>query len=178
MRITPIEIQQQQFKTRLLGYDTAAVDQFLEMVAEQLERVYLQNNELKESLARTTENLEFLREREKTLQQTLITAQQVVDDMRSNAQKEVDIIIAEAHVQAEHITKAANQERAEVLTQIHDLKRQKVTFELGLRALLENHINLLDMDMMQVLESEQPQLLEDIDNDEIDSEVFKGLDLE
>ena len=178
MRITPIEIQQQQFKTRLLGYDTAAVDQFLEMVSEQLERVYLQNNELKESLARTTENLEFLREREKTLQQTLITAQQVVADMKDNAQKEADIIVAEAHVEAERINKAANQERVEVITQIHDLKRQKVTFELGLRALLENHLHLLDMDMMQVLESGEPQLLEDIDNDEIDSEVFKGLDLE
>ena len=66
MRITPIEIQQHQFKTRLFGYDTAAVDHFLEMLADELERLHKQNNELKESLARTRTALEQMREREAT----------------------------------------------------------------------------------------------------------------
>ena len=67
MRITPIEIQQHQFKTRLFGYDTASVDRFLEILADELERLHRQNNELKESLARTRTNLEDMREREKVL---------------------------------------------------------------------------------------------------------------
>ncbi len=65
MRITPIEIQQHQFKSRLFGYDTTAVDSFLEMLADELERLYKQNNELKESLARTRTSLEQMRDREK-----------------------------------------------------------------------------------------------------------------
>lgn len=65
MRITPIEIQQHQFKTRMFGYDTTTVDHFLEMLADELERLHKQNNELKESLARTRTSLEHMREREK-----------------------------------------------------------------------------------------------------------------
>ncbi len=176
MRITPIEIQQQQFKSRLLGYDTSAVDQFLEMLAEELERVYLQNNELKETLARTKGHLELLQEREKSLQQTLVTAQQVVDDMKDNARKEADILIAEAHVEGERIIQVAKQQRIDLLNEVNELKRQKVTFEIGLRALLENHMQLLNLDVVQLLEPEQQPLLEDFNNDEIESSLNKGLE--
>ena len=178
MRITPIEIQQQQFKTRLFGYDTAAVDQFLEIVAQELERVYLQNHELKETLARTTANLDLLREREKTLQQTLITAQHVVDDMKENARREADIIMAEAHVEGERVVQASKQRHSEILNDINELKRQKVGFEIALRALLENHLQLLDMDLVRLLDQDKQQLLEDFNSDEIDSSINKGLKLE
>ncbi|MFO7812771.1 MAG: DivIVA domain-containing protein, partial [Pelovirga sp.] len=82
MRITPIEIQQHRFKSRLFGYDTTAVDQFLEMLADELEQLYHQNNDLKESLARTRTSLEQMREREKLLQQTLVTAQKMTDELK------------------------------------------------------------------------------------------------
>ncbi|MDX1580664.1 MAG: DivIVA domain-containing protein, partial [Alphaproteobacteria bacterium] len=85
MRITPIEIQQQRFKTRLLGYDTAAVDEFLEMLAEELERLHKQNHELKEALVRTRDALEQMRGRERALQDTLMTAQQVTEELKANA---------------------------------------------------------------------------------------------
>lgn len=177
MRITPIEIQQQQFKTRLFGYDTAAVDRFLEMIAEELERVYLQNNELKETLARTSANLDLLREREMSLQQTLVTAQQVVVDMKENARKEADIVMAEAQVEGERVVQVAKQKRGELLAEIHDLRRQKISFEVGLRALLENHMHLLNMDVVELLEQDKKQLLEEFNPEEIESSIDKGFDL-
>lgn len=156
MRITPIEIQQHQFKTRLFGYDTAAVEGFLEMLADELERLHQQNNELKESLARTRTSLDQMRDREKMLQQTLMTAQKVTDDLKENARKEAEIVVADAHIEGERIVRDADERRMRLINQLQDMKRQKMTFESGLRTLVENHLKLLDMDNTLQLEGEEP----------------------
>ena len=154
MRITPIEIQQHQFKTRMFGYDTAEVDHFLEMLADELERLHVQNNELKESLARTRTSLEQMRDREKAIQQTLMTAQQVTEDVKKNARKEAEIVIAEAHLEGERVVRDANERRLQLLNEIQEIKRQKISFEGGLRSMLDNHLKLMDMDTLQIEQDE------------------------
>ncbi len=166
MRITPIEIQQHQFKTRMIGYDTSAVDHFLEMLADELERLYKQNNELKESLSRTRATLEQMRDREKALQQTLITAQQVTEELKENARKEAEIVVAEAHLEGERVVRDANERRVQLISEIQEIKRQKISFETGLRALIENHMKVLDMDTFQIEENvRQTRLLQPIPDD-------------
>ena len=95
-----LRIHQQQFKTRLLGYDSAGVDQFLEMVAEELERLHKQNNELKEELVRTRSALEEMRKREAMLKETLLTTQRMTDDIKANARKEAEVTVADAELRA------------------------------------------------------------------------------
>ena len=81
MRITPIDIQQQQFKTRPFGYEKFGVDHFLEMLAEEVERLNLENQQLKDELVRTRSALDEMRQREATLKETLLTTQKVTDDL-------------------------------------------------------------------------------------------------
>ena len=167
MRITPIEIQQHKFKSRLLGYDTAAVDHFLEMLADELERLHKQNNELKESLARTRTSLDQMREREKALQETLITAQKVTDELKENARKEAELVVADAHLEGERVVRDANERRIQLISEIQEIKRQKLSFENGLRALIENHMQLLDMDSLQIEEDDiAARLLQPLISDE------------
>jgi cell division initiation protein len=172
MRITPIEIQQHQFKTRLLGYDTAAVDHFLEMLADELERLHKQNNELKESLARTRTALEQMRDREKALQETLMTAQQVTEELKENARKEAEIMVAEAHIEGEQVVREAAERRVQLLSEIQELKRQKISFEGRLRSMIDGHLKLLDLDILQIEEEEKhaelfdQQLLDGPEEDE------------
>ncbi len=147
MRITPIEIQQHQFKSRLFGYDTTAVDQFLELLADELEQLHRRNNELKESLARTRTSLEQMREREKLLQQTLVTAQKMTDELKDQARRDAEIVIAEAHIEGERILRDANERRIQLVSEIQEIKRIRHSFKNSLRALIENHTQLLDMDM-------------------------------
>jgi len=155
MRITPIEIQQHQFKTRMFGYETSAVDHFLEMLADELEDVHKQNNELKESLARTRTSLEQLRDREKALQETLMTAQKVTEELKENARRDAEIVLAEAHIEAERVIRDASERRLKLVNEIQEIRRQKITFEGGLRSLIENHLKLLEMDTLQIEEREQ-----------------------
>ncbi|HEX9776647.1 MAG TPA: DivIVA domain-containing protein [Geopsychrobacteraceae bacterium] len=171
MRITPIEIQQHQFKSRLLGYDSSAVDRFLEVLADELERLHTQNHELKETLSRTRTALEQMKEREAALQETLMTAQKVTEEWKANARKESEIMLVEARLQGEQIVRAAEQRRIQLINEIQDVKRQKISFECGLRALVESHMQLLDLDAVP--------LERDADEDSLQLHLRKpGSDLE
>lgn len=172
MRITPIEIQQQQFKSRLFGYDTTAVDQFLELLADELERLHRQNNELKESLAKTRTSLEQMREREKLLQQTLVTAQKITEDMKEQARRDAEIVLAEAHIEGERILRDANERRVQLVNEIQDIKRVRLSFKNSLQALIYNHTQLLDMDtdILQIDLQNQPEELQSLLADEFQNE--------
>jgi cell division initiation protein len=161
MRISPIDIQQHQFKSSLFGYEKAGVDHFLELLAEELERVHLQGQELREELARTRAGLEEMQAREATLRETLLTTQRMTDEIKANARKEAEIAVAEARLYAEKIVRAAEERRLQLIREIQELKRQKVSFEAGLRAVVESHLRLLDLDVLALQGGDENHLLEE-----------------
>lgn len=169
MRITPIDIQQQQFKTRLLGYETSGVDHFLEMVADELEKIHRQNQELKEELVRTRASLTEMRDREATLKETLLTTQRISEEIKANARSEADIIRTEAELKAERIVRDAEERRIQLINEVQEVKRQKISFETSLRAMVESHLRLLNLDVVQLEDrrSEDKLLEEKLPFDEI-----------
>jgi cell division initiation protein len=146
MTITPIDIQQQRFKTRAMGYEKVGVDHFLEQVADELEQYHRMVQELKEELARTRASLNEMRQREEMLKETLMTAQRMTEEIKANALKEAEILIAEAGLKAERIIQEAEDRRNQLLNEVQEIKRQKVTFQSALRGLVESHLHLLDYD--------------------------------
>jgi len=160
MVLTPIDIQQQRFKTRPLGYDKLGVDHFLELISEEMERLCLLNQDLKEELARVRESLEEMRSREASLKETLITTQKITEDMKNNARREGDIILTEAQLRADRIVRDAEERRLQLIADVQEIKRQKIAFETGLRSLIESHLRLLDFEcvtMEQYKTREFPQ---------------------
>lgn len=150
MSITPIDIQQHRFKTRPLGYEKTGVDHFLELISDELERLTRVNQGLKEELARAKSTMDEMRGREATLKQTLMTAQQMSEDMKNNARREGEILLADAHLRAERIVRDAEDRRIQLVSEIQEVKRQKIAFEAGLRALVESHMRLLDLNVVSV----------------------------
>lgn len=162
MRITPIDIQQQQFKSRLMGYDKAGVDQFLEILAGEIERLLRQNQDLQEELARSKNVLAEMREREATLKETLLTTQKVTDELKANARREAELVLAEAEIRAERVTRNAEERRLQLIEEIQEIKRQKIDFETSLRSLLEKHVRMLDLNILSISEDHaEAKLLEE-----------------
>lgn len=159
MPISPIDIQQKQFKTRPLGYEKGGVDSFLESLADETEKLNKQNQELKEELARTKAALEEMRGREATLKETLLTTQRMVDDLKNNARKEAEIIIADARLRADKIVHDAEERRFQLIDEIQGIKREKISFETGFRALLESHIRLLDLEVVPIQGNDRDEYL-------------------
>lgn len=150
MRISPIDIQQKQFKSRPFGYEKAGVDQFLELLADELERLLRKNQDLQEELARTNAALAEMREREETLKETLVLTQKITEELKSTARREVDVMMAEAEIKAERLMHNAEERRMQLIEEIQEVKRQKIDFEVSLRGLLEKHIRMLDLDTVAI----------------------------
>jgi cell division initiation protein len=150
MRISPIDIQQKQFKSRPFGYEKTGVDQFLEILADELERLIRRNQDLQEELARANAALAEMRSREETLKETLVTTQRVTEELKSTARREVDVMMAEAEIKAERMMHNAEVRRQQLIDEIQEIKRQKIDFEVSLRGLLEKHIRMLDLNAVAI----------------------------
>ena len=149
MRITPIDIQQQQFKSRPMGYDKTSVDQFLEILAGEMERLLRQNQDLQEELTHARNALGEMREREAMLKETLLTTQKVTDELKANARREAELLLADAGLRAEKVVLAAEEQRLELVNEIREIKRQRIDFESSLRALLDKHQRMLDLNILR-----------------------------
>jgi len=99
MRISPLDIRQQQFSVKWFrGFDIHEVDAFLDDVAEDYETVLKENAQLKEQVATFEERSRGLNERERALQDTLVTTHRLGDEMKATARKEAELQMREAEL--------------------------------------------------------------------------------
>jgi cell division initiation protein len=144
LKITPLDIQKQQFKGKMLGgLDPEDVDAFLQTIAQEMENLVRENSELKEQQRRATQELEEMARQEGQLRETMLAAQKITEEMKNNAQKEATLIISEAELKAERIVADAEKSLSQLNGQIQELKRQKFQFEISLKSLLDNHSKML-----------------------------------
>lgn len=145
MKMTPLEIQQQQFKVRMRGFDVREVDHFLERVADSVADLREENKQLYEDQRRLKMELQGYKEREETFKRAMFNSQTVLEQMKDNARKSADIIIADAETKAEKILNRAHSRLSQLHEDIAELKRQRIQIEVQLRAVIEAHSKLLDI---------------------------------
>ena len=155
MKITPIDIQQAGFAVRFRGYDRKEVDQFLDTLAQDYEALIKENEQIKEKTSSLEIQVMELKKKETLLNSALIAVQKVVDEMKQNAQKEVNLLIKEAELKAEEITKAAREERLRLQQEIQDLQRQKMLFFEKIRGMLRIFEKTLELEEKDLVVSEK-----------------------
>ncbi|MDU0458171.1 MAG: DivIVA domain-containing protein [Geobacteraceae bacterium] len=147
MKISPLDIQQQQFKVKTFrGLDPEDVDAFLQTVAGEMEGLIRENNELKEQLSRHTRDALDMAERERELRETLLSAQRVIEEMKANAHKEAELIVSEAELKGERIVADAERQLGDLKTRIEEVRRQKIQFEMSFKGLLDSFARQLSGD--------------------------------
>ena len=147
MKISPMDIQQQQFKGKMLGgLDPEDVDNFLQSVAGEMEELIRENNDLKERLNRNATVLAEMEAREAQLRETMLAAQRITEEMKANAQKEAHLTISEAELKGERIVADAENKLVQLNNQIQELKREKLQFESGFKGMLDTYYKLLALD--------------------------------
>jgi len=143
VKVTSLEVQQQEFKKVFKGYKPDEVDSFLESIAESIEELTKKNLLLEEQLERVKETLSGFEKREWLIKETMTTAQKVVDDMKKGAEREVDLIIGEAKLKADKIIREAYKELLKFQDDIQQLKVQRIKLETDIKSILEYHQKLL-----------------------------------
>jgi len=121
--ITPLEIQNHKFSTKLRGYAPEEVKHFLYAVSEEMESLMEQNNKMARELAGLRERVEDMASRDHVLKDTLITAQQIKADIQTNAAREAELVVEKAQLEAERLYERAREEVSRIRGQALEVRR-------------------------------------------------------
>jgi cell division initiation protein len=142
---TPLDLRQQTFRKKFRGYDTEEVRNLLEQTAETLETLRTENENLLQKNERLQHETEGYRKREETFKRAMLNSQKVMEQMKENARKSADLIVAEAEVRAEKLLNGAHNRLSQLHEDIAELKRQRMQIEIQIRSILESHSKLLEI---------------------------------
>jgi len=145
MKLTPLDIIQHQFKTSFRGFDVREVDAFLGDMADAFQLSLNENEKLKSDIERLNRDIKEYAEREETFKIALLNSQTVMEQMKENAQKSAELIIADAEVKSEKIISRANGRFVQLQEEISELRRQRMQMELQLSSVIETYSRLLEM---------------------------------
>lgn len=137
MRITPLDMRQQRFKTSVRGYDKTEVVAFLTEAADDYEHAMREVDRLRSDLMRTQALLVEHRERENHLRDTLVTAQRVSGDLKDTAQTEAKLIVREAQGRADLLLQKAQVRLEEIERDINEMKLRRRDAEGMLEATIQ-----------------------------------------
>jgi cell division initiation protein len=155
MPIRPIDVRRKEFRNGFRGYDANQVDDFLDAVADEFERTYMENSRLREEVSGLRERLQQFEELEGSIRAALIHAEQAAndlrrsanweaDDLRKSAAREADLTIRDAKARA-HQMLAESSARVEAIQESYDaLQEAKRKFAGDFRQLLKTYTEMMD----------------------------------
>ncbi len=145
VRLTPIEIKNQEFKKVMRGYDTVEVDTFIELVADKYQDLLEENERItKQNLILETEMTNF-KDVEKTLKQTLKNVQENSQISKENSAKEANLVKKEAELASAQMLEKTRLRVHKMREELVSLQNQKHSLISRLRHLLSSQIELLEV---------------------------------
>lgn len=144
MRITPMDIEQQEFSRSFRGYNEEEVDDFLDKIVKDYEELINENVRLNEEIEKMKERLKEFSEIEETLRSALLNAQKSAAEMKGKVENEAKIIIEKAGMEAEMIKQRASQKEDEVKNEIDNLRRYKFIFKEKFKSMLNLYLKMLE----------------------------------
>ncbi len=148
--LTPMDIHNKVFKKGFKGYKEEEVDEFLDKIVSDFERLYRENGELKDRIAIINEKVDSYSLMEKTLQNTLVVAQSTAEEVVMNSRKKSELIIKEAEEQARRIIEDANNSVIELNREYEALKKEVQVFKTRFRTLLEAELEALGVNLTDI----------------------------
>jgi len=162
-RLTPLDVRRMEFPKGLRGYDTARVDDFRQQVAEELDRLTRLNQDLEANVRMLTEQLRGFRDRDKALNDALVSAQQLRSEVRDQSEREAQLILREARAEADRIVQGAQMDAMRYSDQISLLVRMRRGYLKQFRVMLERQLaeiaveeDVPDPDAASIVGGEEP----------------------
>ncbi len=144
MKYYPAEIQTKTFDRKMMGYDPDQVENFLIIIAAQIEALLQERTILKDALKNKELDILNYKDHEQLLQQTMIQSTQLTEKIKSDTERDCKLIINDAHLKAEMITRDAKDSLRKIYSDIADLKKSRMQFEANLKAMAQAHLSLLE----------------------------------
>ncbi|HEX7184414.1 MAG TPA: DivIVA domain-containing protein [Thermoanaerobaculia bacterium] len=147
MPLTPLEIQKMRFNQRMRGYDPTEVESFLSLLAEEMTARLAQVEKLERENRYYRQRLEEAEQREHQLQQTLLRAQKVSDEILANARREAELTVKEAEMAADKIVQQAIEQSTRVESRIAELRTARRELQLKFKSTLDHFQGVLEAEV-------------------------------
>lgn len=147
MAITPLEIQKMRFSQKMRGYDPTEVEGFLALLAEELSARIAHAEKLERENRYYRQRLEETEHREHQLQQTLLRAQKVSDEITANARREAELMVKEAEMTADKIVQQAIEQSTRFEGKIAELRTARREMQLRCKNTLDLFQRILEAEM-------------------------------
>ena len=165
--LTPMDIHNHQFKKSIRGYNENEVDDFLDRIVADFEKILRENERLQNKLGIMENDLAKYHSLQKTMNDTLLVAQKTADDVISTARKNADLmkentarecqnIREEARLEAQQIIDAANAKRDSILEEYAKTISEKNSFLLKIRTALESELAITNQNLKTIPQVEIP----------------------
>ena len=142
--ITPLDIENKKFAKQVMnGYSLDEVDDFLDDLTVEYEKLFKENAEYKNEVIRLKEDMEHYKAIESTLQNTLVIAQTTAEDVKNVARQQADQIIAEAKLNAEKEVDNLENEISLKRKELEDIQREFDVYKAKMESLLISQLELL-----------------------------------
>ena len=144
MRITPMDIEQQEFSRSFRGYNEEEVDDFLDKIVKDYEELINENVKLNEEIEKMQEKLKEFSEIEENLRSALLNAQKSAEEMKGRVESEAKIIIKKAELEAKALKQQVFQREDLVKNEIDNLRRYKFIFKEKFTSMLNLYLKMIE----------------------------------
>lgn len=145
MKISPIEIRQQEFEKKMRGYDADEVKAYLDTIASEIERLNTENEELKSEIHSLSEQVAEYKKIEKNLQDTLLKTQENAAKSLEATKKQTSLMIKEAELKSAQIIEKAKENANEIRNAVVSLREEKELIIAKLKSMVNSQSNLLEL---------------------------------
>jgi len=145
MTISPLDIKKQEFEKKFKGYDPDEVDSYLQLVAEEMEKILVKNNEYSQKVELLEGKISNYTKIEDVLQDTLLSTQKSAEETKNAAEQKSKTILDEAEMRAQRLMADAREKLLQIQTEITELRNQKEAFIVNFKSLISTQKNLLEM---------------------------------
>ena len=189
--LTPMDIHNKTFSKGLRGYAQEEVEQFMEEVVNDYEKIYREHREMQEETDMLRTKLKNYETMETTMTSTLMMAQETAENVKVNARKEAELIIAKAETEKEQMLRDTADSLRNAQEQYNQIMADISVFRAKLRSLLESQLELVDTmvadpsqgmanyeTMSETEENNEEELFTVTDVEEVDSQAIQEIEAE
>jgi cell division initiation protein len=142
--LTPLEIENKKFSKQMVnGYNVDEVDEFLDLLTADYEKLYKENVESREKIEQLNSDIEHYKTIESTLQGTLMMAQSTAEEVKNVARQQADQIINDAQITARQEVSNLEQQIILKRKELEDAEKQFDIYKAKMESLLISQLELL-----------------------------------
>ena len=144
MKLTPMDINNKEFKKGLRGYNPEEVDEFLDEIVDNYEELFKENTHLKEKVQNLNEKVEHYAQIESTIQNTLLLAQNAAEQAKNSARREAELLVKNANEDAQKLMDRAHNDVIEINDEYERVKQEFIKFRAKYRNFMNTQLETFD----------------------------------